>query len=265
MVDNAKSDLERKKFMAKVLENSLLCALSIMTTVGVYASMPAFAGAPVSDAAKKSMNFNPDVQLVEQMKDGAAIIETMGKEIERLNDYSLSFSTKSFKKGSSITDAGKLYFKKPKMMRVEETGEYNKGSVAVIIKDGTARAKGGGLAGLVVLTLKPSDKMLDAANGDKMEDSDFASLVRILKERMKSGHATRVSEKPATGTGVPGEAYVLELFKPSEPKVCLKRVWVHPTTYLPMRWDDYDYKDPCMSTWKDVKTNVGLSDELFKL
>lgn len=68
------------------------------------------------------MNFDPAVQLVEQMKDGSAFIETMGKEIERLNDYSLSFSTKSFKKGSSITDAGKLYFKKPKMMRVEETG-----------------------------------------------------------------------------------------------------------------------------------------------
>jgi outer membrane lipoprotein-sorting protein len=251
--------------MAKIFNKPLLCALSIVTAAGIYASMPAFAGAPVSDAAKKSMNFNPEGQLVEQMKDGASFIETMYKEIERLNDYSLLFSTKSFKKDSSITDAGKLYFKKPKMMRVEETGEYNKGSVAVITKDGTARAKGGGLAGLVVLTLKPSDKMLDAANGDKMEDSDFASLVRILKERIKSGHATRVSEKPVTGTGVPEASYVLELFKPSEPKVCLKRVWVHPVSYLPVRWDDYDYKDPCMSTWKDVKTNVGLSDELFKL
>ncbi len=251
--------------MVKVFDKPLLCALSIMATASLYASLPAFAGAPVSDAAKKSMNFNPEGQLVEQMKDGASFIETMNKEIERLNDYSLLFSTKSFKKNSSITDAGRLYFKKPKMMRVEETGEYNNGSVAVITKEGTARAKGGGLAGLVVLTLKPSDKMLDAANGDKMEDSDFASLVRILKERIKSGHASRVSEKPVTGMGVPEAAYVLELFKPSEPKVCLKRVWVHPTSYLPVRWDDYDYKDPCMSTWKDVKTNVGLRDELFKL
>ncbi len=214
--------------MAKVFEKPLFCALSILTAACVSSSLPAFAGAPVGDAAKKSMNFNPDGQLVEQMKDGASFIETMSKEIDRLNDYSLLFSTKSFKKSSSITDAGKLYFKKPKMMRVEETGEYNKGSVAVITKDGSARAKGGGLAGLVVLTLKPSDKMLDAANGDKMEDSDFASLVRILKERLKSGHASRVSEKPVTGTGVAESAYVLELFKPSEPKVCLKRVWVHP-------------------------------------
>ncbi len=73
MVDNAKSDLERKKFMARVLEKPLVCALSIMMTVGICASMPAFAGAPVSDAAKKSMNFDPAVQLVEQMKDGAVV------------------------------------------------------------------------------------------------------------------------------------------------------------------------------------------------
>lgn len=249
--------------MARLFEKQLLCAI-VITIAGIF-STPAFAGAPVSEAAKQSMNFNSQGPLVEQMKDGASFIETMGKEVERLNDYSLLFETKSFKKNSSITDAGKLFFKKPKMMRVEETGEFNKGSIAVITKDGRARAKGGGLSGLVVLTLKPSDKMLDAANGDKMEDSDFASLVRILKERIKSGQSARVSEKPVAGTGVAEASYVLEVFKPSEPKVCLKRVWVHPTSYLPVRWDDYDYKDPCMSTWKSVKSNIGLSDELFKL
>ena len=249
--------------MARPFDKQLLCAIAI--TIAGTCSTPAIAGAPVSEAAKQNMNFNPQGPLVEQMKDGASFIETMGKEIERLNDYSLLFETKSFKKNSSITDAGKLFFKKPKLMRVEETGEYNKGSIAVITKDGSARAKGGGLTGLVVLTLKPSDKMLDAANGDKMEDSDFASLVRILKERIKSGQSARVSEKPVTGTGVAEASYVLEIFKPSEPKVCLKRVWVHPTSYLPVRWDDYDYKDPCMSTWKSVKSNIGLSDDLFKL
>ncbi len=238
--------------------------MSIMTIAG-FCATPLFAGAPVSEAAKQSMNFNAQGPLVEPMKDGASFIDTMGKEVERLNDYSLLFETKSFKKNSSITDAGKLFFKKPKMMRVEETGEFSKGSIAVITRDGSARARGGGLAGLVVLTLKPSDKMLDAANGDKMEDSDFASLVRILKERIKSGQAVRVSEKPVTGIGVTEAAYVLEIYKPSEPKICLKRVWVHPTSYLPIRWDDYDYKDPCTSTWKNVKSNIGLSDDLFKL
>ncbi|MBA3858589.1 MAG: hypothetical protein C0507_16910 [Cyanobacteria bacterium PR.3.49] len=249
--------------MTRLFEKRLVCAMTLVMIAGVCQS--ALAGAPVSVAARKNISFDPQGPLVEPMKEASAFIETMGKEVDRLNDYSLLFETKTFKSRSSITEAGKLYFKKPKMMRIEETGEFNKGSVAVIQKDGKARAKGGGITGLVVLTLKPDDKMLDAANGDKMEDSDLASLVRILKERLKGGQIARVSEKPITVAGVFEPAYVLELFKASDPKTCLKRVWVNPSTYLPMRWDDYDYKDPCLSTWKDVKGNVGLSDDLFKL
>lgn len=248
--------------MAKSLEKLFVCASIVLIAT---CSQAAFAGAPVSPAARKSISFDPQGPLVEPMKEADAFIDNMGKEVERLNDYSLLFETKTFKSGSSITEAGKLYFKKPKMMRIEETGEFNKGSIAVIQKDGKARARGGGLTGLVVLTLKPDDKMLDAANGDKMEDSDLSSLVRILKERLKAGQIARVSEKPVTVAGVSEPAYILELFKASDPRTCLKRVWVHPSTFLPVRWDDYDYKDPCLSTWKDVKGNVGLSDELFKL
>lgn len=251
--------------MLNFSRKSFVYALSVLILSGFSCASPSFAAAPVSESARQSMSFNPQGPLVEPMKDGAAFIDIMVEKIERMNDYSLLFETKSFKKGSTLVDAGKLYFKKPKMMRVEETGEYNKGSVAVIQRDGKARARGGGITGLVVLTLKPDDKMLDAANGDKMEDSDFASLARILKERLRSGHSARVSEKPMTVAGVAEPAYVLEIFKPSEPKVCMKRVWVHPNSYLPVRWDDYDYKDPCLSTWKDVRSNVGLSDNLFKL
>ncbi|MCC6981214.1 MAG: hypothetical protein IT343_23025 [Candidatus Melainabacteria bacterium] len=249
--------------VAKFFDKRLVCGLALMMAASCWQA--AFAGAPVSVAARKNMNFDAQGPLVEPMKEANAFIDNMGKEVDRLNDYSLLFETKTFKSGSSITEAGKLFFKKPKMMRIEETGEFNKGSVAVLQKDGKARARGGGISGLVVLTLKPDDKMLDAANGDKMEDSDLASLVKVLKERLKAGQIARVSEKPVTVAGVSEPAYILELFKAGDPKTCLKRVWVHPSTYLPLRWDDYDYKNPCLSTWKDVKGNVGLSDDLFKL
>lgn len=251
--------------MLRISKRGFSGALSFLVICGISQVPPGYCAAPVSDAAKQSMSFDPQGPLVEPMRDGTAFIETMAQKVEKLNDYSLLFETRSFKKGSTVVDAGKLYFKKPKMMRVEETGEFNRGSVAVIQKDGKARAKGGGIAGLVVLTLSPSDKTLDAANGDKMEDSDFASLVRVLKERLRSGQAARVSEKPVTAGGVGEPSYVLELYKSNEPKVCTKRIWVHATSYLPVRWDDYDYKTPCLSTWKDVKANMGLSDELFKL
>jgi len=58
---------------------------------------------------------------------------------------------------------------------------------------------------------------------------------------------------------------VLEIYGAADPENVLKRVFVDAKTKLPVRWDDYDYKTPCSSTWKNVKLNAGLSDELFKL
>lgn len=231
----------------------------------VIAILPAIS-APVESAdAKLKENFNPNVQLIESMKDGEAFINQMHKAAESLSDYSLVYETRIFKKGSTLVETGNLFFKKPKLMRVEETGEYSKGSVAVIGKDGKARAHSGGITSFITVTMDPEDKQLNSPNGDRMEDSDFASLARILKERLKGGARSRVTEKPVAVAGVPEPTYVVEVFLADKPNAVIKRIFVHPTTHLPVRWDDYDYKEPCLSLWKNVKTNVGLSDDLFKL
>ena len=227
-------------------------------------------GTPLN-AAKQSEhvskpNFNANWPFVEQMKDGREFVEKMQKDVAQWDDYSFIFETTTFKKmNNNVVERGKLFFKKPKLMRIEEIGEFNKGSVAVIGKDGKARAHGGGVTSFITVTTTPDDKMLNAANGDKMEDSDFASLVRVLHERLKSGQKARVTDKPINVDGIEESVYVLEIFHPNEPKNTLKRVFVHPDHNLPVRWDDYDYKEPCLSTWKEIKLNPGLNDDLFKL
>lgn len=234
--------------------------------VVALAGMPAaLAAAALSEEELHRLHFNPDVQLVERPIDGEPLIIEMIERAERLEDYSLVFETKTFKKSSTIVERGNLYFKKPKLMRLEETGEFNKGSVAVIGKDGKARAHSGGLTQFVTVTLEPGSKMLDAANGDRMEDSDFLSLARQLKEHLNKGRASRVNKEPVTIGGVSEPTFVLEVFHPDNPKLVSKRIYVDPKTKLPLRWDDYDYKFPCLSTWKNVKTNIGLGDDLFKL
>lgn len=224
-----------------------------------------FIALPGEAKAREVVNFNSAGPLLTNMKDGAALIETMLQKAEALNDYSLVFETITYKNGQTIQEKGKLWFKKPKLMRLEEIGDYQRGSVAVIGKDGMARAHAGGLIKFVTLTLKPDDKQLDAANGDKMEDSDFISLAKILKHRLKQGNLARVSETPVTAGGVDRETLVLELYKAENPKLVLKRIYVDPKTALPVRWDDYDYATPCSSTWSDIKANINLSDDLFKM
>lgn len=224
----------------------------------------AIASKAVESSAKPK--FNSSGPFAECMKDGREFIEKMQKDIAQITDYSFIFETTTFKKNDKeLVEKGKLFFKKPKLMRIEEIGEFNKGAVAVIGKDGKARAHSGGVTSFFIVTTTPDDKMLNAANGDKMEDSDFSSLVKVLAERLSQGQQARVTEKPINVEGLEGTVYVLELFHLKDPGKVLKRVFIHPGHNLPVRWDDYDYNEPCLSTWKDIKINPGLSDELFKL
>lgn len=244
---------------------SIVPAVFAACIVANFLLSPCCASPPTGEEAKAKHQFTPHGQLVDEMKDGEAFIHNMHKEADLLQDYTLVFETKTFKKHETVVEGGKLYFKKPKLMRLEETGEFNKGSVAVIGKDGKARAHSGGVTSFLTVTMSPDDKMLNAANGDRMEDSDFVSLATSLKDHLKRGNQSRVTEKPIQVEGFLEPVFVLEVFHPSDPKLVTKRIYVDPKTHLPIRWDDYDYKDPCLSIWKNVKTNVGLSDDLFKL
>jgi len=239
-----------------VIKSACAAAAFLSLAMGLY---PAWAKQYVVE------NFNQAGPMLSSMKDGQALVSTMCSEAQKLNDYSLVFETITFKKGETISEKGNLYFKKPKLMRLEEIGDYKKGSVAVLGKDGKVRAHAGGMIKFVTLTLDPSDKQLDAANGDRMEDSDFVSLSNVLRDRLKQGQQARVSDKAVAAPGVSQPTLVLEIYKSSDPKTVLKRVFVDPKTSLPVRWDDYDYKDPCSSTWMNVKANTGISDDLFKM
>lgn len=247
------------------------CNLSRNFLLALACSFVLFHSGPKALAAKaighsSKPAFSSTGPFTEPMKEGREFIEKMQKDIGQVSDYSFVFETTTFKNDDKpVVEKGKLFFKKPKLMRIEEIGEFNKGAVAVIGKDGKARAHGGGVTSFFTVTTTPDDKMLNAANGDKMEDSDFASLVRVLEERLKSGQQARVTERPINVEGIDEAVYVLEIFHPNEPKKALKRVFVHPVHNLPVRWDDYDYKEPCLSTWKEIKLNPGLSDDLFKL
>jgi len=236
----------------------LLLVFSILT-------VDVFALPPCSEAEKLKRHFTTSGPLFEKMKDGESFINNMHSKADLLSDYSLDFEIQTFKPRQTVDEFGKLFFKKPKLMRLQERGEYNRGAEAVICKDGKARAHLGGVAKFLTMTLDPGDKILNAANGDRLEDCDFVSLSMLLEHHLKNGALSRVTEKAEHVDGIDRPVYVLELYRPSEPKTVFKRVYVDPASSLPVRWDDYDYKFPCLSTWKNVKLNVGLSDDLFKL
>lgn len=252
------SQFHKPRLKLHILCSGLILALPLVLS---FCGLEALAGG----GRHGVVNFKPVGPLSPKMKDGAALIHQMHRHASALSDYSLIFETITFKEKETVSEKGRLYFKKPKLMRLEEIGEYKNGSVAVIGKDGKARAHAGGLVKFITLTMSADDKQLNAANGDRMLDSDFASLAALLERRLQEGNLARSTEVPAAYEGVEGQAYVLELYHQDNPEKVLKRIYVDPVSYLPVRWDDYDYKTPCSSTWSAVKVNPGLKDELFEL
>lgn len=218
--------------------------------------------------AREVENFSPDGPVASNMQEsaGESAINNFTRTAEALDDYSLIFEAITFKKNhGTIEEKGKLFFKKPHLMRLEEIGDFQKGSIVVIGADGKAHARGGGLARFITLTLDPKDKQLNAANGDRMIDSDFASLAHTLAGRLGKGQKARGAAGSVTISGAKKAAEIVELYEQASPARVLKRIYFDPHSHLPLRWDDYDYAMPCSSTWSEVKLNPGLSADLFKL
>lgn len=247
-------------------------ALSCLAAVCVAASIPNLVQAKQLIAAggssigKQQSNFSPRGPLVEPMRDARALIEQMHERALTISDYSLDFEMTVFKKtGGTVFEKGNFYYKKPGLIRLEETGDYKNGAVAVIGADGKARGHYGGAMRFVKLTLAPNAPELHAANGYPLNSADFLSLTVYLKRLLSEGDKARVSEHAQLVDGLPQPSLVLEIFRPGEPNLVIKRIFINPANDLPLRWDDYDYPSQSITVWKNVKINCGLSSRLFEI
>ncbi len=240
--------------------------LFILFTVAIGAQNYATAksAATQTEHAKTSI-FTANGPLIEQTVDGADFIEKLHRHTSALKDYSCDFEIVVYKKGETVVEKGVLYFKQPRLMRLEEKGEYKKGAVVVLGPNGKARGHLGGAMKYFTMTLEPDSSWLVASNSYPMKDSDLMSLSSFLKNWLAQGIKSRVTPEPVTIEEIGQPVHVLEMYKSSDPKTVLKRIYIDPQTNLPVRWDDHDYESPSRSKWKNLKTNIGLDDSLFKL
>jgi len=203
---------------------------------------------------------------MESQKDGATFVDSMYNAAAALNSYSFRYQMQVVKKKTPVVEEGNLYFKHPRLIRVEEIGPYKNGAIAVLGGDGKVRAHLGGALKYFVVTLDPHSSELRSANGYPMVDSDFLSLAAFLKNWVKEGIKARVTEKPAPLNGNGKPVQVLEMYKAEAPERVLKRVFVDPDSFLPVLWHDFQGGELLsVSSWSNVSLNVALSDELFKL
>jgi hypothetical protein len=116
----------------------------------------------------------------------APFIDRMLKAADSYKDYVFEYEMTNYK-GKKLNEKGKFYFKKPRMMRLEEVGSFRKGSIAVMGSGGKIKAKPGGALSFMTVDLAPSSDYLRSANGYPMVDSDLTSLAQALKTFIEKG------------------------------------------------------------------------------
>ncbi len=236
----------------------LLVAGSLLLTPGVASAAVSAEPQVEKSAAASPANFVSP----EKGNDGGPLFQTLLDRAQSLKGYLFESSLTTFKDGRAIKETGKLYFKRPNMLRFEVVSAGNRsGAVVVRQPDGSVKAKmGGGLFGAIKLSLSPSSRMLRTANGFSILDSDFVTLIKSnLKQPVKS-----LATKAPTQYSASGRAYVLEVYDPSG--AVSQRIAIDPEQKLPVEWSIF--KDGHISSvmrLSNIEIKPDLSDDLFVL
>lgn len=230
------------------------------------AALPALAASSQPSAGPGSSP--PANHMANQNKtnDGKEFLEEMSRAADSLKSYAFVSEMTVFKGSKTINERCNFYFKKPKQIRAEEVGQYKKGSVAVLQKDGKVRGHLGGVLSKIVATVDARSEWVVSANDYPLVDSDFFSMCQVMLDFVKEGKQALVTEQAVQVVGQPKPVYVLELYTDSSQKRLMKRAYVDPESLLPVEW--FDYKDGKLfahTLWRNVRANIDLNDSLFQI
>ena len=217
------------------------------------------------DGAKQSTDKEYLAMLPAQtsMIDGANLIDRMQSAADSYKTYYFEYRMTAFKHGK-VVEEGKLWYKKPRLLRLEETGEFKHGSVALLTSSGKVRAHAGGALAPFVVDLSPTSNYLHSANGYPMVQSDLSSLASALKQFLAEGKTSKATDSPVQISSQSQKVNVLEIYQQPNNQI-YKRVAVDSTTNLPVEWWDFESgKLVSHSIWKTFKGNIPLASKLFE-
>lgn len=211
---------------------------------------------------------HPSVVMTNDYMDGAEFIEKMCAAALTMDNYSSSYAMLVYKANPPIKQSGVFYFKKPHLMRVEVQKGSKAGSLAILASDGKVHGHLGGALKYFTAAVAPDSDLVRAANGFPMVGTDFDSLAAYLKNMIRQGDHSRVTQKPIKTNKTSSATYVIDMFaiNAKNALVLKKRIYADPQTLLPVYWEDYiDGKLWSESSWSDLKTNIALQNTFFKL
>jgi outer membrane lipoprotein-sorting protein len=187
-----------------------------------------------------------------------------------LNNYSSHFQMLVYKDKQIIKETGTIYFRKPRLLRIEVKQGPKKGALAILGSDGRVHGHLGGILSIFGASISPDSDLARAINGFPLVGTDYYSLVQDLKNMLKQGDGSLATQEPIPTDKTTIATYILDMYLPKSKNnkndLLLKRIYINPQTYLPIFWEDYvDGKLWSESLWYDLQNNLTLPDSLFSI
>lgn len=261
MISNSSTDSDVIRLKGKALLFLSLVILSLALPPSI--SSCAQAAQAKGKLAAPSIKRDP-----EATKSGAPFVAKMLATADALKDYTFNSNIITFKGTHQVSQQGRYFFKQPNLVRIEVTkGGFRKGAVLVRDKSGKIIGRGGGLFKGFKIQMKENHRWLKSANGFSMIEVDYETLLRDLTDELKQGQKSFITAGPVKVEGWNTRLYKMDVIDPAKSKnEITQRILVDPKRNLPVEWHLFRKSKPLSITkWTNIKTNSGLSDELFKL
>ena len=247
--------------------------MSFLLICWLIACSTAYCNAKVNEqtnnilTTEKYYKLEPGTVINDSVQDGSQLIDQMLSAALNLSAYSANYRMKVYKGKQTLNEEGRVYFRKPKLLRLEVIQGSRKGALAILAKDGKIHGHLGGLLRVFSGTVSADSGLAKTINDYPMADTDFYSLAAYLKNMLKQGDLSLKTIDVKQTNKINSLTYILDMYSAAKPTklLLLKRIYVNPKTYLPMFWEDYiDGKIWSESSWQNVNTNLSLPDNFFR-
>lgn len=244
---------------------SLRSLVSLFVGSGIVLSLPLLSSVFPNCAASHAASLPapsqaaPESLLSKTGKDGTVLVKSMLARSKQMKAYSFHSILSTYKDGKEIVETGKLYYKKPNLLRFEviKAGKRS-GSVVVRQPDGKVRGKMGGALSGVKVSLSPDSKMLKSANNYSILESDLGSLLTDAAEQLGPNKTCLVGRVPGIA------AQVIEIV--GSDGLVAERITVDASANLPQEWLIFKGNSLFSKVqFANLKELASLPDELFSL
>jgi len=195
------------------------------------------------------------------------VLAAAAAKFEQVQDYQCLYESFASDGKESETFLYKLYFSKPKLIRLEILKGRSKGTILLYDPD-RKRVRlriGSGLLYSLVLSMSPANKKVVDVNGHGVDHADWGWLLGRHLEQMDLFTSSCLGEEPIGGRL--SQAYELVSVDEAKTKpIVRERIWIDVDLNVITQFQLFDRNNSLFqsSTFTDIILNPGLSRDLFK-